>query len=261
MEKRAYHIVTVGTSLLRNAEIIGKGLVPDRVLETFSKWARAPVRSLEDAEAGGRASEGTEEFEAALQILASDPYRASAELNAMRPYLEGGGVAAASLLSTDSGAAYFCASVIAKYLRDSGVEADVHRIPQLGLDFDEGLYNLLDEVARLASEARKRGMPVYLNLTGGFKPETAALYALAPLIGANKAYYVHEFTRSHVELPILPLTIDPAYRRAASRLDQLPPPLLRALEENGVVKREGSEYKVRKWVALVLQQEAASYSG
>ncbi|QOJ78804.1 putative CRISPR-associated protein [Infirmifilum lucidum] len=251
--RRAYHIVTVGTSLVRNAESMGRGLVPDRILEKFAKWARAPVRSLEDAEAGGRASEGTEEFEAALQILASDPYRASAELNAMRPYLEEGSVAGAALLSTDSGVAFFCASVIAKYLRDSGVEAEIRRVPQLGLDFDEGLYNLLDEAAGLAEEARKRGLLVYLNLTGGFKPEGSALYALAPLIGANRAYYVHEYTRGHVELPILPLTLDPGYRHAARRLHELPPQILQAFEENGIVKREGSEYRVRKWVERLLR--------
>lgn len=255
------HIVTVGTSVLRNA--VQRGALPPEILSKVKAWAQAPPLSKDDVEAGEAARRGGEEFRALLQLLASEPRVYSAELNAMWPYLERKSVSAAALLASDSGASHLCASLLEEYLRGSGVECEVHRVPELGRSFETGLYNLLDAVVSLSAKYRGRGLSVYLNVTGGFKLETAVLYLAASLVGADRVYYIHEAMREVVELPALPLTVD---SRFAEALKKLAPEVersgaerivgrefLKALEQKGLVEALGTRVRPRRWVALLLR--------
>ncbi|RLE84699.1 MAG: hypothetical protein DRJ67_10140, partial [Thermoprotei archaeon] len=238
------HIVTVGTSVIRNsAPRVGGNLA-----EKLKGWARAKPGSPEDVEAGEKAAPGTPEFRAVYEILALDPRSVSAELNAMWPYLERRRVEAATLLATDSGASEFCAEVLRKYLRDKwGIgEVEVTRVPELGRDFEKGLYNLLDALSSAVRRHGGRGRRVYLNATGGFKPETAIVYVAASLMGIDRVYYIHEVMREVVELPILPLDLRPDYRSLARLLGK--PVLRRELEER--MRPEAVKEAVRRGILI-----------
>ncbi len=255
------HIVTVGTSVIRNVSTLAPRFnVPMEVVERFRRWSQAPPRSFEDAEAGQRASPGCEELEHALEILASNPYAVSAELNAMRKYLEARMVDAAVLLASDTGTSEFSARVLSEYLSSEGVEVEVHRVRDLGLDFHRGLLNLIDAVAAAVSKYRSRGYRVWINLTGGFKLETAVLYLAACLsrMGVEKAYYIHETMKETVEVPAIPVRLEDAFLGAVRALGAEEIPLSEAqskvggmldeLLRRGIAERVGTSVRVRKWV-------------
>ncbi|ABL78661.1 putative CRISPR-associated protein, APE2256 family [Thermofilum pendens Hrk 5] len=250
--------MTVGTSILRNAASRASGDLAGRL----RSWASARVGSREDAEAGERAAPGTPEFKFLYDVLALDPRGVSAELNAMWPYLEAGRVAAAYLLASDSGASTLCASVLKEYLGEHGVEVEVERVADLGRDFDKGLYNLLDALSRAVEGYRRRGYAVYVNATGGFKPETAVVYAAASLFGASRVYYIHETMGEVVELPTLPLALSPGYEDFARLLEEplarreleakVRPEAIKDALARGILVEEGSQLRVRRWVRLLL---------
>lgn len=76
------------------------------------------------------------------------------------------------------------------------------------------LAKVRNEVERFRQDVGRsiglENVRIVANLTGGFKPESGALLAIAGLIGIDSVYYIHEVFRDVVELPILPLKIDPA---------------------------------------------------
>lgn len=257
------HIVTVGTSVIRNVPVLAPRLgLPDELVEKFRRWAQAPPRSPEDAEAGRSASPGCEEFERALDVLASDPYVVSAELNAMKRYLEARMVDAAVLLASDTGASEFSARVLGEYLSSGGIRVEVHRVRDLGLDFHSGLLNLIDAAAAAITKYRREGYRVWINLTGGFKLETAILYLAACLsrMGVERAYYIHETMKDTVEVPVIPVKLEDYLVDAVRALGAQEAPLdeaearigRRVLDEllrRGIAERVGTSVRVRKWVA------------
>ncbi len=87
-----------------------------------------------------------------------------------------------------------------------GVEA--YRVEKLGVDFSEGILNLIalikQEILRKSSGYDR----ILANLTGGFKPESAAILVAAGLLGIDTVYYIHEVMKDIVELPVIPLRID-----------------------------------------------------
>ncbi len=125
---------------------------------------------------------------------------------------------------------------------------------------------MADEVASLVRAKKAEGCRVYVNATGGFKPETAFMVIVAMLVGADRAYYIHEAFREVVEVPLLPITIDerfiepmvrlkgevPMYE--AEKLLQLYGGLLSELEGRGVVERRGGFLRLRRWVEALISQ-------
>lgn len=250
------HIVTVGTSILRNAAQSSE--LPQEIAEKVKRWVISPPGSPEDVEAGEKGVPGQREFRAIYDLLKLEPRKMSAELNSIWLYLERGRIEKAELLASDSGACEFCAKLLKEYLTEQGIEAEAHRIAGLGKSFDEGLYNLLDRVSTLVKLHREKGGKVYLNATGGFKPETAVLYAAACVLGADRVYYIHETMKDVVEVPAPPLTINPEYAGAVKRLAagaSIPEKALRELELKGLITQYGREYRLRKWVELLLRLE------
>jgi len=263
MEKqKTVHIVTVGTSIIRNlAHNASRYSIPEELAKKYEKWSQATVRSAEDAEAGSRASRGCAEFEKALEILSGDPYRLSAELNAMRIYLKEGEVDAVVLLASDSGASEFSAKVLGAYLEAEGKKVETRRVGDLGVDFQGGLLNLIDEVAMVLDRYRREGYRVWINLTGGFKLEAAVLYLVSCLsgIGVEKAYYIHEAMKETVEVPVIPVNLDKAFLGIVEKLGEeeieldeaykrIGAELLDVLLRSGLAERVGSKVRIRAWV-------------
>ena len=233
MTLRFLHLVTVGTSVIRNASS-HEGISED-LRSRLTAWSTAPPGSSEDLEASNRAAPGTDEFKAVLGYVSGNPRKASAELNAFIGYLEhlvDNGVRGVEhrivLLSTDTGAGWFSTRVLEEYLKEVvghdlskiwgvgghkvvGVES--RRIEKLGVDFSEGILGLIAEVKKIILRVGDKYDRVLANLTGGFKPESAAVLVAAGLLGIDAVYYIHEAMRNVVELPVIPLRVDENARK------------------------------------------------
>lgn len=177
-----HHVVTVGTSLMTNAQ---------------------------------RANLDFQDREAVARWVAADPGAASAELNAMGPYLASGRVSSVYLLCTDTEHAKRCGEALEEYLQGRGIPVEWGPLLRVAPDRDkfyEGLTQLAEAVARYIRRHREAGVAV--NATGGFKAETSLAATLGLFMGVP-VYYRHETARETVELPPLGLASGPT--RAALR--------------------------------------------
>ena len=251
------HIVTVGTSIARNLSM--KEDLEESIRSKLREWVFSRPGSKADIEAGERGVPGAPEFRVALEQTVLNPRRISAELNAMWQYLENRRVDKVYLLTTDSGVSYFCARVLSEYLsREWGVESEIYRVEKLGLDFEEGILNLVSILIKYVKKHRSRGDRVHLNATGGFKPETAIMYLIASLIGVDRVYYIHESMRRNVDLPTIPIKIDKSYFKFLPHLEKLevervPTNVLEELKRRGVIEIVGGKVRMKEWIRLLLR--------
>ena len=223
---RILHVTTTGTSLVRNASSFCRSL-PDlsEYCSLLDSWFKATPDSSEDIEAARNAIPGSRVFNVLLGVLASDPRRFSAELNAFFGYLNklSSGVYRHSivLFTTDTGVGWFCTRVLEEFLKTLKEVPDVYttsgkhyidsvesiRVEMFGRDFSKGSLNLLVNVKKTVKKYWGQVDEVVFNLTGGFKPETGFLLLAAGLLGVSRVYYIHEYMREVVEIPVFPLTI------------------------------------------------------
>jgi len=128
------------------------------------------------------------------------------------------------LYSTDTGRGKFCANQLQKYFYDEiGVKADIVRVEGFGipLQFEEGLVNLLDKISnKITTLKQNPNNQIYLNATGGFKPENAILYTSAALLKIDNIYYLHEESKKPVQLPLIPITLNPKYMKILRHIDK-----------------------------------------
>jgi putative CRISPR-associated protein (TIGR02619 family) len=235
------HIVLVGTSVWRNLDNALKGaprlshvrqhleslgLTSREAREAAELCARATPGSHGDAQCGRRASPGSPAGRAAREAVVFDPWAMSAELNAMKPWLEAleegraGAVGRVILVHSDTGAGSAASAVLRQAIeqRWPGVRVEEHVAQGLGSpeSLVEGLSSLYRLIAHLAGEAAGRGECVLLNPTGGFKVESG--YALlAAQRRALAAYYIHESFHETVVLPLPPLAALVEEARRAGR--------------------------------------------
>lgn len=210
------HVISVGTSILSN-------YVRDNDMQArrlgISGWGSLSFDHPDQDRALASAARGTPVFNALYEYVLSNPRRASAELNAFfravslfnhSPPEEVG----VYLFSSDTGTGYLCASIALAILRDQRYHTlvrDPVKITGLGrnlLSFEDSLIDLIEKVVIKILEWSKKGIKVYLNLTGGFKPESAYLLLAGALAGARRAYYIHETFNDVVSLSLPKLTID-----------------------------------------------------
>ena len=201
------HLFTVGVSILQN---FGRSEL-GKELRGSDGWYRLPPDSPEQQKFMSWARRGERVFDAVLKFVDEDPRKASAELNAFYKFESLRGVAEreVALLATDTGTGLFCARVIEVHLESRGYrvrEPIVVRAFGLGYDFfEEALASLMDTIAKTVSRG---GYKVYLNATGGFKPETTFAVIAALLHGVRGIYYIHESFQDVVILPAPPLQIE-----------------------------------------------------
>ena len=220
------HLVLVGTSLLRNAyRVLSRGEpggceAPSGCLELLQVCGGDP-RARDEAECCRRLSGGEARdcVAAVACLLDRDPYGMSAELNAMDWVLRRGceGVDRVVLYASDTPEGRLAAEMLAAWLRPAcrGAEVEAKTVRGLGRQpFWGGLVELAVTLARDAREAYLGDKLVYINATGGFKPESAAALLAAQAVAPVHPYYKHEAMRETVVLPYIPLALDRGRLRA-----------------------------------------------
>jgi len=292
MPIRVAVLSTVGTSILSNVEKnLDKLALSQRSREIFGNRAKPPSRLLINDELQGQferwAEEGGDVLEDAVKALSTDPAGFSAELNSIIAFLRS--LPARHVINelrlqfypTDTGTSRFCARAITEYLRRYGNEFrgltgiptsaalvvdDSVTLRGFGRDVDwfrEGLVDLMDKFVGRVIELRRGGYRVVVNPTGGFKPESAYLTLMAMLAGAWRVIYIHETFREIVELPMLPITIDPRYVDALTQIMKGKGTSKGILQQLGIdvedladkelVGITDSEVHVKEWVKKLLE--------
>lgn len=210
---KVVHVITVGTSIRGN----------------FSKMnPKSTGPSVEDY----------------LDFVTNQPEKASAELAAFIPKAAEVGADAVYLVGTDTEEGRLCTEVLRRFFKVQNVEvatAFVHlgSAQDVQERFFEGLQSLTEKVVNYVTRRIASGDKVYINATGGFKPETAFLVLVANALGCE-VYYRHETFQQPVTLPLLlPVKFG---------VDILK--ILWDLKERGVL----SGSKVNRWPAHALEE-------
>lgn len=149
------------------------------------------------------------------EILAwarTEPTKASAEFNSLSRVLSSSDDNYVVLFHSDTPDGKLSAEVVKQLIEDSGLAAcSVQCVPRLVKHHDEfrsvGLPNFVNLLVAHIRQAQ--GDRVSLVATGGFKAQLAYANLVGLLMGVP-VYYMHEDFTSLVELPPLPVAIDPA---------------------------------------------------
>ena len=236
------HLISIGTSVIRNAyyEVkryefnsssptskFLKDSSIDYIVETLG-YCSDP-RKYDDIECSKRLTWGSEAWRLVESLLFYDPFRFSAEINAMNYFIKYSPkeckvklIDRAILYHTDTYAGKSSAEIIKQFLKSCGIEVWTKEVWGLGV-FErlfEGFSNLLNEVYCDIVRHKNIGSTVFLNLTGGLKPELGVFLLAGSLAGASAGYYIHESARSTVFLPVIRLkpAIDEDVLQAALEL-------------------------------------------
>lgn len=166
-------IVTVGTSLLTDAERAGKG----NDLQTYLRFT---------------------ELE-----------KASAETNSLSRLLQQGDRIVFLHSQTEQGRR--AANALATFYRNNSHPAELQEVPDLQYRESRfkirGLRALVARLIETIRSEREQGREVLINATGGFKAEIA--YAvLVGLLFDVPVYYIHEAFKEIIELPPTPISWD-----------------------------------------------------
>jgi len=246
-----WHIVLVGTSCLRNiAQVLGDNELMEFAVKPGIKPSSRIISSIDKY----------------FEILSSNPYRISAELNGMRDYLDGGLVHGVTLVYTDTDSGHYAAKLLEKYFELKNIPVRSCRVKYLGKVFELGVLNLLDTLVVEVNRVRSEGFRIAINLTGGFKAETGYALLVASLLGIDKAYYVYEVGYASVELPLIPLTPKQEYLKAIQLIEEkeytykeiyelmashgLGIKIIDELRDKGFLEEINGALKPRKWITL-----------
>ena len=262
---KEFHAVTVGAGIVINASKRIKELE-----NTLRNWLSITPGDPEEAEIIGRARKGDPIFDKILDLVTKEPKPMSPELNALISYVEASPKLAyedieVGLYTTDTGVGWFTGMILYYTLRELGFKpvSQPTRIKGWGWGpefLDETLKDVLDKISRVLNSKRKQGYRVYLNATGGFKPEVTFATLAALFVEADGVYYIHETYRKIVLLPAIPLSIKPSYLSYLKKIEE-PVPIdylkhqdvpIDELERRTLVEKKGGVVKLRKWVEILL---------
>lgn len=178
------HVVIVGSSLATN--YAGKG-----------------ERAVEEELGKMNAAQLARYHKALHEFLRRSGPAASAEMSAMRPFLESGEISLAYLLHTDTPSSTCCAKALGMFLEEKGVESKLVEVKGFAggpEKFHIGLSNLAREISHILASHEM----VRICATGGYKPESSIASILGFIAGAP-VYYAHVTFGRPVQLPSLPI--------------------------------------------------------
>lgn len=212
--RKQVHVFLVGTSTIRNLpRYDGFNRLSKELKELVLEWGKV----TDDPRCTNHLSVSSPIFKLALEYVNEKPREASAELNAFLSLMEVYGISPnvidkVYLVRTDTYLAALCTLVLREHLRAIIREVEEVVVPGYGRDFEEGLINLMYTIYRICRSER-REYDVYLNATGGFKPESAMAVIAAALGGASYVYYIHEAFREVKAIPLMPISLKEEFVR------------------------------------------------
>ncbi|MGB9806865.1 MAG: putative CRISPR-associated protein [Thermoproteota archaeon] len=267
-------LVTCGTSILSNVSRYASKCEKLKDLEEkykISSWARAEPKSKEDEEAGRHAFESSPVFLGLYECLKQDPKGMSAELNTLINYESQKlhyRVTEVYLYYTDTGAGTLCSNLVAKYIREEmKMSVQQVRVEGYGINFEEGISNLVGKIVQITKSKRESGYIVDLLATAGYKPEVTAATIGAMISGASAVYYIHESFKDIVKIPLVPVSIRDDVRRIIEEVSPFESEekarqkygdaVVDALLESGILKEKDGRLEVNRWVKKLLSPKSS----
>jgi len=234
---KEFHVFTVGAAVvfnfIRYATEKEKDLVEKYRLDM---WRTLPPDDEFQRDIEEWAYSENELMESVLRFIEMDPRRASAELNAylgFRDYrvLKVPSEVEINLYVTDTGIGQFAGMAIYHFLNKhpslGGVPIRVNKPIKIegfgrgALMWDAALTDTIDKIGGAILSKRREGFHVYVNATGGYKPEVTFTVIVSMLIGADLIYYIHESSRELVVLPHVPILVDQRVLEIVDKIDGL----------------------------------------
>jgi len=213
------HIITVGASILTNFRHSG--------MAKFTIPAIFEDRKIQDLITNKK-----HKYSQILKFVEDSPYKASAELNALKKFIDNNEVDQVHLIITDTNLGKLTSSILADYFKKINIKSSHKIIPGYYKEapesvetaekkFVEGLSNLKINLLEFIKKTKSKGdSEIYLNATGGFKPEMSILLLVGALTN-SKVYYIHEFFKQTIFIPPLFLTyLKPEIKQALIELDK-----------------------------------------
>lgn len=253
------HLVTVGAGILTN------------FLRSTQCTEEDKTIIKNNLELIKRATPTSKLYIKVYNYLLSNPRKVSPEINAMWNYINENKVSEVYLYATNTGKGLFCSNILRKYFYDKiKVKTEIIIIKDFGILFEDGLINLLDKLSKKIFELKRNpNIKIYLNATGGFKPENAILYVIASMLKIDQIYYIHENFKEPIKLPLIPLSIDPSYLQILKEILNYQTkhgfmPKTTFLEKHGhnqlehlktwnLIIEENGKIKLKKWTKTILK--------
>lgn len=151
-------------------------------------------------------------FNNILEFVRRDPFKASAELNALKSFIESNEINEVHLVVTDTFVGKITSEIIKTILKERDILSSEKVIPGYYKDkarneadaefkFVNGLSKLRDSLLSfIKSKKTDSQNHIYINATGGFKPEILILMLVGSLT-KSRVYYIHEFFKGIIYLP------------------------------------------------------------
>ncbi|HDD35616.1 MAG: hypothetical protein B6U95_06545 [Thermofilum sp. ex4484_82] len=272
MQRKEYHIITTGISLIIN---FIKNPKNARTVKKYKmmEWLKIEPEEKIEKTIKNHTRKTSKLYKKLLTFLEENPYKASAETNSLLRYCDFLGVKyeniTAKIYTTDTAIGYFAGRIIHDYLTKQKFELDgkPEKIKYFGWGasfFDNALVEVLDKITKTLAKAQKQGYITVLNATGGFKPETTFAVIAALLSDVDKIYYIHETFKEIVVLPGLPLTIKKEYLKTLRKFKKpvekwyaiehmlIPEIEIIKLKEKGLLKEKIEKLETREWIKKLL---------
>jgi len=192
------HIVSVGASIITNYN-----RHPDRI----------DLPPLDEDAKFENIWTDKSKFNLILKFAIDNIYKASAELNALKEFIDNNIVQEVHLIVTDTFVGKITSEIIKKILSEKSIICSVKIIPgyykekaknetEAETKFTEGLVNLRDSLINYLKNKRENepDSEIMINATGGFKPEILILMLVGSIYNC-KVYYIHEFFKRIIFLP------------------------------------------------------------
>lgn len=152
-------------------------------------------------------------FDKILKYVEDNPYKASAELNALKSFIEENSVSEVHLIVTDTFVGLITSEIIKEILGKEGINCTSKKIPGYYKEvpnseeeaeerFLSGLSDLRDSMIKFIKEKKQnlQESKILINATGGFKPEILILMLVGSLTKCE-VYYIHEFFKRIMFIP------------------------------------------------------------
>lgn len=192
--KKNIHITSVGASIITNLSKEYPDLKIPNVGEDskFEKYLTKDFNKLKDN-------------------FFKNPFRYSAELNALKSFIEDETVNSVHLIITKTMVSRLTSRLISEFLKSKKIICTIQEISgyyenkdidTAEKEFIKSLSKLRNNLITYIKKQKEKGFNIFINATGGFKPDIVILVLVASITN-SKVYYIHEFFRKIVFIPPL----------------------------------------------------------
>jgi len=223
------HIISVGASLLSN-------YIKKKDKERLQKMDNneEPLPNLDNDKEYSKILSNKKIVSDIYNYVKEKPYEASAELNSLKDFIDNKKIDEIRFIITDTNISKLASVILARYLEEN-LKIKVDFGPKISGYYKEYDMNIKSAesifivslsklknnlIKYIAKKNKSNTYKIYINATGGFKPEIVILMFVGSLTKTT-VYYKHEFFKKTVFIPPLFLPyLNSEHSKALTNLKQ-----------------------------------------